>query len=154
MNALVVYDSQYGNTELIAEAIVNTLKQYGQARAFRAGHADADKVRGADVVIVGSPTQGWRPTSAIQSFLAHIPRDVWPEVAVVAFDTRFHMPRFLTGSAARGISRTITQLGGRVALPAESFFVDGRSGPLREGELDRAATWARSIHDKLEKPRT
>ena len=158
MNALVVYDSQYGNTELIAEAIVNALKEYGQARAIRADRADADQLRSADVVILGCPTQGWRPTRSMQSLLAHVPADVWPEVSAVAFDTRFHWPRFLSGSAARGISKRVAQLGARLVAPAESFFVTGKTGPLQDGELERAGrwarAWARALHDKLEKTRT
>ena len=35
MNTLVVYDSQYGNTERIAQTIASTLRAFGQAQAVR-----------------------------------------------------------------------------------------------------------------------
>ena len=62
MNALVVYDSQYGNTERIAQAIADTLGEFGEARAVRLDPGQPVESQGVDMFIVGCPTQGWRPT--------------------------------------------------------------------------------------------
>jgi hypothetical protein len=32
-----------------------------------------------------------------------------------------------------------------IAQPSESFIVDGKKGPIRSGELDRAVAWARKL---------
>ena len=101
MNALIVYDSQYGDTERIAQAIAEKLAEFGEARALRLDPAHHVELQGVDVFIVGCPTQGWRPTPAIQSFLEEVSSEELRSLAVACFDTRFRLPRFMSGSAAK-----------------------------------------------------
>jgi flavodoxin len=142
MNALVVYDSQYGNTERIAHAIASALRASGPTRIVRADPAQPIGLEGVDLLVVGCPTQGWRPTRPIQSFLAVIPTGRLHELAIACFDTRFHKARWLTGSAAAVMDKKLQQAGARLAVPPESFFVTASEGPLEPGELERAAAWA------------
>jgi len=58
----------------------------------------------------------------------------------------------MTGSAARVMARTLQEKGVSLLLPLESFFVKGTQGPLRDGELDRAAAWARMLIKVVEAP--
>ena len=60
-------------------------------------------------------------------------------VAAATFDTRAHGPRFLTGAASRGIARRLEQKGAKLVLEPESFLVDGKEGPLAEGESSAPA---------------
>lgn len=150
MNALVVYDSQYGNTERIAQAIADTLRASGQVRVVRVDPAHPVELQGVDLLIVGCPTQGWRPTPAIRSFLEGASSERIGGLAVACFDTRFRLPRWMTGSAAEVMARKLQEKGVSLLLPPESFFVKGTQGPLRGGELDRAATWARMLLEKVE----
>ncbi len=60
MNTLVVYDSQYGNTERIAQAIADTLGTFGQAQAVHVDPGHQVSFQGVDLLILGSPTQGFR----------------------------------------------------------------------------------------------
>ena len=152
MNALVLYDSQYGDTERIAQAIADTLAEFGEARAVRLDPAQPVELQGLDVFIVGSPTQGWRPTPTIQSFLEGTSSEEFRGLGGACFDTRFRLPRFMTGSAAKVMARTLQQKGVSLLLPPESFFVKGTQGPLRDGELDRAAAWARMLMKGVEAP--
>jgi len=152
MNALVFYDSQYGNTELIAQAIADTLGEFGEARAVRLDPGHPVELQGVDMFIVGCPTQGWKPTPAIQSFLEEVSSERIGGLSVACFDTRFRMPRWMTGSAAKVMARTLREKGVSLLSPPESFFVKGTQGPLRSGELDRASTWARTLLEKVEAP--
>jgi flavodoxin len=152
MNALVVYDSQFGNTERIAQAIADTLRAGGHARAVRADPAHPVEFQGVDILILGCPTQGWRPTQAIQSFLAEVSSARLRGVAVACFDTRFHKPRWLTGSAAGVMARRFQRVGVSPLVPPESFFVEGTEGPLESGEVDRAAAWARTLASQVQAP--
>jgi hypothetical protein len=68
-------------------------------------------------------------------------------VAAAAFDTRISKPR-LPGSAARAAEKRLRRLGFRIVAPAASFYVDGTSGPLLEGEQQRARRWGESIASK------
>ena len=149
MNALVVYDSQYGNTERIALAITEALRPLGQARLACAGDGANAELRDADILILGCPTQGWRPTVKTLAFLDGIPLERLRDLSIACFDTRFHKARWLTGSAARVLAQRIERLGGAMIVPPESFFVLGTEGPLERGEPYRAAAWARSIAGKL-----
>src|SRR5215208_1822229 len=152
MNALVLYDSQYGNTEHIAQAIANALGEFGEVRAVRLDPAQPVELQGLDVFIVGSPTQGWRPTPTIQSFLEELSSEELGGLGGACFDTRFRLPRLMTGSAARVIARTLQEKGVSLLVEPESFFVKGTQGPLRDGELDRAAAWARMLIKEVQSP--
>ncbi len=64
---------------------------------------------------------------------------------MAAFDTRFRWPELLSGTAARGIAKRLERKGARLIAEPESFFVEHKDGPLTEGELGRAASWARQL---------
>src|SRR5215213_5314926 len=64
MNALVLYDSQYGDTERIAQAIADTLDGFGEARAVRLDPRQPLELQGVDVFIVGCRREGWGPAPA------------------------------------------------------------------------------------------
>ncbi|MBI2851175.1 MAG: flavodoxin family protein [Chloroflexi bacterium] len=144
MKALIVYDSVYGNTEKIAKAIAGAID--AGARALRAGDVNPSELKTFDLLIVGSPTQGGRPTPAIREFLSNIPRASLKGIDVAAFDTRFSTKLVrVFGYAAERIAGTLKGKGGNLIAPPEAFFVEGAKGPLREGELERAAAWAQGI---------
>ena len=149
MRALVVYDSQYGNTERIATAIADTLRTVGDVRLVRVNTARTLDLDGVDMLILGSPTQGWQPTKPMLALLAELSPERPHEMTVACFDTRFQMPRLLTGSAARALANRFERMGVALAAPPESFFVEHTEGPLRRGELGRAAVWARMLLDKV-----
>ena len=145
MNALIVYESQFGNTEQVALAIAGALSAFGQAQAVRLDPAHPIELQGIDMLVVGGPTQSWGATSAIRSFLDTIPPKQLHTLSVACFDTRLRQPRLLTGSAAGVIAKKLQKMGVSPLVPAESFLVNGKEGPLRSGELDRAAAWARML---------
>lgn len=149
MNALVVYDSQFGNTERIAQVIAIALRPFGQAQATRVDPAHLAEVQGVDLLVLGSPTQGWRPTPAMQAFLAKIVAyDADKGLEIACFDTRFHKPDWLTGSAAKRMANKLLAVGIAPLVSPESFFVIHQEGPLEVGEEERAANWAVHIHER------
>ena len=147
MKAMVVYDSQFGNTGQIAQAIGNALGSEEQVETARVGDVQQEQMTGLGLLIVGSPTQKFRPTTATSNFLKEIPNNGLERVMVAAFDTRFTMeeigkssvlPFFVRmfGYAAKPISDKLEQKGGEVVMPPEGFYVEGIEGPLQEGELE------------------
>ncbi len=154
MKALIVYDSVYGNTEKIARAIAGAITPSDGVKVLRAGEANPLELAPIDLLIVGSPTHGGRPTPAIQEFLSRIPANALKNVGVTSFDTRFQAKdkgvgiRILVGVigyAAGRIANTLKGKGGYLAAPPEGFIVEGNEGPLKQGELERAAGWAKGI---------
>jgi len=145
MKALIVYDSQFGNTEVIARAVAGAAPR-GAARAVRAGEANVTDLEGVDVLAVGSPTLGGRPTPAIKAFLDGLPAGSLAKVRVAAFDTRMTMViAKLFGWAADRIAAGLAAKGGIPAAKAAGFVVKGREGPLADGERERAAVWAKGF---------
>lgn len=145
MNTLVVYDSQYGNTERVALAIAEAFRSAGQARAVRIDPARPLDMQTVDILIAGCPTQSWRPTAPLQTFLASLSPERLRDVEIACFDTRFRQSRWLTGSAARVMARMLEKRGARLLAPPESFFVKNSEGPLDNGELERASAWAKAL---------
>jgi len=150
MNALVVYDSLYGNTEAVAHAIGDALGRVGSVAVLPANHAEWPDCSELDLVVFGGPTQRHGLSPAMSELLTgrHIGRTCG--TAAAAFDTRYHGTRLLTGSAAGVIARRLEELGCRVVAPPESFFVAGREGPLADGELERAVAWALDVASRVE----
>jgi flavodoxin len=149
MNTLVVYDSQFGNTEMIAREIAKTLAEYGTAHAVRVNEIAPGDFRGVGLLVIGCPTQAWNSTKPIQTFIEGLERQPPPDLCVAEFDTRFDKPRWLTGSAASGMAKKLRDVGVNL-LPPESFLVTGTEGPLADGELERAAQWAHSLHAEFQ----
>lgn len=155
MKILIIYDSVYGNTEQIAQAIGKTLDSNNKVEILRAGDVNSQHLPGLDLLIVGSPTQRFRPTTAITRFLGRIPKNGLKGVTVAAFDTRLTLSdiessieRFAVktgGYAAKPMADRLKKSGGNLIIPPEGFYVKGMEGPLKEGELERAAEWAKRI---------
>lgn len=147
MNALVVYDSVYGNTQQVARAVSDVLASRANTRLVRVSEAAGLDLAGIDLLMLGSPTHGWRPTPAMRDLLDRLPEGSLRNLPAAAFDTRLRGIRLLTGSAARSLAKTIERMGARLILPPESFLVVRSEGPLAEGELTRATEWARALID-------
>jgi hypothetical protein len=107
----------------------------------------------ADLLIVGGPTHGHGASNPMKLLMSGIERQALSGRFAAAFDTRFKMARWLSGSAAGVIARRLEKAGCTVVVPPESFFVARTSeGPLLEGELDRARTWARALLAAVPEP--
>jgi flavodoxin I len=155
--ALVVYDSFFGNTERIAQAIGNALGRQENVGIVRVADVRPEQLTGLKLLIVGSPTRAFRPSPAIKKFLKSIPKNGLKGVKVAAFDTRVTDEEIdsavfilrimvnIFGYAAKPIADRLVKKGGQLIAAPEGFFVQGMEGPLKEGELERASDWARQI---------
>lgn len=159
MKALVIYDSFYGNTEKVAQAIGQALASRGEVQVLRVSDVTPEHLGGLDLLVVGSPTRAFRPSPATTRFLKGLPRDGLHGVRVAGFDTRISVADTksgflkvmvrLFGYAAEPISARLEKKGGTVAAPPAGFIVLGTEGPLKEGELDRASEWTAALQKSL-----
>lgn len=161
MKALIIYDSRYGNTKKIAFAIRDGLLDAAGAalevEVIHASVAEANQFAGGELLLVGGPTHGTRPSPAVHEFLTRLLPNALTGVNVAAFDTRTDpekqqgVSRLLArifdrfGYAAPKISATLEKHGGQVVRAPDGFIVLGMEGPLQDGELQRAQEWAREI---------
>lgn len=154
MKSLVLFDSQYGNTKQIAETIARALGSSGDAKAIEVNKATLSDFSSLDLLVVGSPTQGGRPTQALQTLLNGLPARSLHNVRVAAFDTRMSpegrgwflrtLMRVIDFAAPK-ITKVLRQKGGTLAAEPEGFIVGDREGPLKKGELERAKQWAERL---------
>ena len=165
MRALVVYESMYGNTQVIAGAIAAGLAEADlEVTTSEVGEAPTGLGQ-FDVVVAGGPTHAFsmsrastREDAAAKGHQPVISQGIglreWIEalepvpptlgVAVATFDTRVRHPR-VPGSAARAARKHLRQHGFRAVDPAMTFWVDGMEGPLLDGEEDRARRWGADL---------
>lgn len=161
MRALVVYESLWGNTEKVARAIAAELQKTMEVVVNDTDTAPGS-VDGFDLVLVGGPTHALSMSRASTRADAvtsrHAPQhpgrgirewfnDLSPApegTRGASFDTRLDSPR-LPGSAAKAAKHELRSLGFTVIVKPETFRVHGGEGPLVDGELERAAEWARDV---------
>jgi flavodoxin len=155
MNVLVVYDSQFGNTEKVARAIGQALSSGSAVEVKHIDQSTPDMLEAVDLLIVGSPTQGFRPTKPVTGLLEALPRGALQGKKVAGFDTRIDTQTMDSavlgffvdkgGYAAKHIARGLERAGGSLTVQPEGFYVEDKEGPLKQGELERAAAWAEEL---------
>jgi flavodoxin I len=146
MKTVVVYDSVYGNTEIIARAIGDAIP--GEVQVLRVDQVTASDLETVELLVIGSPTHGAMPTEAAQALVERIGSPARDGAKVATFDTRLTWG-FLErwgGFAAPKMADTLQEKGWTLAGEPGGFFVKGlRKGPLKRGESDRAAAWAKGL---------
>lgn len=170
MSVVVVYESMFGNTKTIAEAIAEGLGGAGQVVLASVDDLAPVEVGEAGLLVAGGPTHGHgmaRPGAhqtiardasyakygpvlagqeSLRGWLERLPAG---RAAAAAFDTRYAKPRWLTGSAAIKIAQRLGRKGYSV-VGIESFFVQTAGGPLADGERERAVAWGRALAANLQ----
>lgn len=159
MQALVVYDSYFGNTERVARAIATGLSRAADVRIAKLDEVTPADMKGVDVLVMGSPTRAFRPSDGTRAFLRDLPAASLAGVRVAAFDTRVDVADvdnpILTpmvrvfGYAAEPIARRLVRRGGTPLDRPEGFIVEGTEGPLRDGELERAEAWGTTLAEQV-----
>ena len=168
MKAAVVFESMFGNTRRIAEAIAEGMRDCCDVTVLSVRELTPRALADAELVVVGGPTHVHgmsRPSSRNAcrdlaakpgSTVTYEPapddpglREVLASLAginapVATFDTRLRGPGVLTGRASLQIARRLRNSGSRLIAQPQSFFVD-RNNALRPGELERARAWGAQL---------
>jgi hypothetical protein len=168
MKALVVYESLYGNTAAVGEAIADSLRARGlEVEAALVPKIEPAETAEFELLVVGGPTHvhgisssRTRPTAVndekntfpaptlepgLRTWVNQLPPGAGRLAA--AFDTRIDKPVLLTGSAAKGIGRRLKWRGFRLVSEPESFLMSN-DNRLLEGELEHAAAWGRKVAER------
>jgi hypothetical protein len=164
MRAVVVYESMYGNTHHVADAIGAGLGAAFDVSVVPVSQASQAVLADADLIVAGGPTHmhamsrprtrkfaaeaANKPVSPLEiepgalgpglrEWFASL---VWHPVKAAAFDTRLHGPAAMTGRASKGIARMMRTHGFDVIAEPESFLVT-KQDRLEPGEISRAREW-------------
>ncbi len=141
MKTLVIYDSNYGNTKRIAQAIADSLGDGSEA--LEAGGFDESMLKGLDLLVVGSPIVAWRPTQKMRDFLNGLKGGQLSGIKSAAFDTR--VKSFISGTGGEKIESALKKAGAQIISPPQKFYVRGPKGPLADGEVEKASKWGESL---------
>lgn len=155
MKTLIVYDSFFGCTEKIAQKVGAVLTKYGDVNMVKADQAIPEMLQEIDLLILGSPTRAFSASPNTKAFLKQLTPDSLKGIRVAAFDTRIGQidkaPKILRvlvkifGYAAEPMLKSLLKKDGTQVVPPGWFYVEGMEGPIKEGELERAAVWAEEI---------
>jgi hypothetical protein len=166
MKAVVVYESMYGNTHLVSDAIANGLRHDADVLVVPVDEANHEVLAAADLVVVGGPTHahGMSRRSTRQGAIVAarkpesnlaIDADADAEgpglrdwfysldqltTHAAAFDTRLKAPAALTGRASKGIAKRLRSRGCPLIAEPESFLVT-KQDRLLDHEVARAREW-------------
>jgi len=164
IRALVAYESMFGNTERVAQAVAAGLGLEDiEATVIDVSGASPVDVRDVDLLVVGAPTHAFslsRPTTrsdavsqggrksaegtGMREWLEALPEDGSAPVAA-AFDTRVTKVRYLPASASRRAAHLLSKHGCRMVASPAGFLVRDVAGPLESRQVDRAIAWARQV---------
>ena len=171
MKALVVYESMWGNTERVAEAIAGGLRDTMEVELVEVNRAPAEPGPDVELIVAGGPTHAFSMSrtntraDAVNRGAHHDASDLglrdWLDrlptghhsQRIATFDTRVDTVRHLPGSAAKAAAKVAHRHGYPRAEHVESFYVNDMEGPLLDGEVERAAAWGRQIATDVGSPR-
>jgi hypothetical protein len=171
MRALVIYESMFGNTKRVADAVAAGIRQHMPVEVVEVSHAPLAIDPELDLLVVGGPTHVHGMTTA-RTRSSAAERATGPLVSLgigmrewleqlgpaatatpaAAFDTRINGPKVLTGSAAGSFAKRLRDRGFRLISDPESFRIATKApqeDALLEGELLEATEWGRALAVKV-----
>jgi hypothetical protein len=170
MRALIVYESLYGNTHIVANSIAAGLRDKAcDVTVVPVSRATPEMAIHTDLLVAGGPTHVHGMTSgSTRRMAAEVAmkagsglslepdaagpgmrdwlHDLGSEQAIpaAAFDTRLDGSPILTGHASGGIAHRLRRHGYHLVVPAESFLVS-KQNALLEDEAERAKSWGEAL---------
>ncbi len=137
---IVVYDSNFGNTERIAKTLALGLREKGaEINCVKIDQVDIEKLSDYDFIAIGGPTHIISASKPMKEFLERLKTVDLRGLKGFSFDTRNESRMnsrkwlMLENSAARVIEGTLRGAKVDIVKPRQSAIVEGREGPLHEG---------------------
>ena len=150
VRVFIAYESKYGNTKLVAEAIAEGMREVSGVEAVlgELKEVDPDRLIEYDAVLVGSPNHTGRATGGIRKFIDGLGKLNLAGKPAAVFDT------YLGGDFAKAVQKMEKQIsekvpGLRLAVPGLSIKVEGMKGPIAEGELPKCKDFGVKIATQL-----
>lgn len=155
MKTLIIYDSVFGNTEIIAKAIYEGFDNKEEINICKPDGFTTGLLKDVRLLIIGSPTRGFRPTKPITDLIESLDANSLKGLTVSAFDTRVKLESIKSGAlrlfvkmggyADKTIIKLLEKKGASTIIPSVGFFVSDQQGPLCDGEVERATNWAKEF---------
>ena len=146
----VVYDTKYGNTKLVAEKIVEGIREVeGMEIAISdVKEVDLERVADSDAILIGAPNHMGRPARTIREFMDKLGKLDLKAKWVAVFDT------YMGGDFEKAVKKMEKKIGENVPglkliTSGLSIRVDGMKGPITDGELPKCKDFGKKIATQL-----
>jgi flavodoxin len=151
VKVFVIYDSKYGNTKLVAEKIVEGIKEV-EGNETAIGYVkeiNPEKVADFDVIVLGAPNHMGKPSRTIRKFVDELAKlDLKMKKAAV-FDTYFARPKNFEKAMKKLEKKVNEKLSWKLITPGLSIKVIGIAGPIADGELPKCIDFGKKIAEQL-----
>lgn len=155
VRVFVVYDSKHGNTKLVAEKIVEGIKESEgiETAIGYANNVDPSKLADYDAVLIGAPNHMGKPSRTISKFVDRLAKLDLKMKQTAVFDTYFVSQRNFE-KAMKKLEKQISE-----KLPSWKLITHGLSikvdtvyGPIADGELPKCVDFGKKIAQQLKNP--
>jgi len=147
---IVVYESKYGNTKLVAESIIDGMREVEGIEAVLSElkEADLNKVPDYDAILIGSPNHFGGPTRGVRKFIDKLGKLNLKRKLFAVFDT--YLGRDFE-KAVKKMEKRINEkvLGLKQIAPGLSIKVGGIKGPILEGDLPKCKEFGNKIATQI-----
>ena len=152
MKAIVVYDSKYGNTKIVAEKIVESIREAGEVDTTlnRISKVDIKKIPDYDILLVGSPNHMGRPTRSVKKFIDGLKKLEMKEKYIAIFDT------YMGGDFEKAVMKMKSMIkekvpGFKPEILGLSIKVQKMKGPIEVGELSKCKEFGYKVANLISK---
>lgn len=147
---IVVYESKYGNTKLVAETIIEGMNGVEGIEAILSElkEVDLNKVPDYDAILIGSPNHFGGPTRGPKKFIDKLGKLPLKGKMFAVFDT------YIRGDFEKAVKKMEKRInekapGFKQIAPGLSIKVQGVKGPIMEGELPKCREFGNKIANQL-----
>ncbi|MEE8413751.1 MAG: flavodoxin domain-containing protein [Dehalococcoidales bacterium] len=147
---IIVYESRYGNTKLVAETIAEGMKSDSETEVVLSelNETDPGKLGDYDAILVGSPNHIGTATRSVRKFIDQLGKLGLENKPVTVFDT--YMIKDYEKAVRKMERRLKAKTSGlNLITPGLSVRVDGLKGPVTAGELPRSREFGARIASLL-----
>jgi flavorubredoxin len=130
--AIVIYHTQFSNTEKIAKALTSGLvEQEVDVDCMNVEDVQVENLVEYDLIAIGGPTHFRTMSKLMKTFLEKLDRVDLKGKNAFAFDTKAQ--GWWAGSAGKAIEKKLKSIGMRILKPYSSAIITEREGPLQDG---------------------
>lgn len=147
---IVAYESKYGNTKLVAEKIVEGMKEIGKIEVLLSElkEVDLNKIPNYDVILIGSPNHFGGPTRGVKNFIDKLGKISLEGKLFAVFDT------YIKGDFEKAVKRMEERINEKVPgmkqiAPGLSIKVQEIKGPVLDEELPKCKDFGKKIANQL-----
>lgn len=150
MKSVVVYDSYFGNTEMVAKTIQEVFQQSHNSKLIHISEAYDLDIDSYDLIVIGSPTRYYKPTEPIVALVREVRAY---SVNVGFFDTRMDAEgHWLLGPVEKLLGFAVDTMvslieNGEATMDIEPLgvYVKSTKGPIRKTSVNDIQAWAKLL---------